>query len=130
MRYAWAMPDNAKCMGNRGYRKDTSCPIMRYAWSAKCMGDRGYRKDTSYMIYRCLIMRNAWAMNDNMSIMPESRRLRIPISYIYYARIKCNMHGRLKIPMLSTLHTAKMRIHEEKRVTSRYAESLRYAQDE
>jgi hypothetical protein len=33
-----------------------------------------------------------------MSIMPESGRLRIPISYIYYARIKCNTHGRLRIP--------------------------------
>jgi hypothetical protein len=65
MRMHGQMPDNARCMGDRGYRKDTLCPIMRYAWvmpdNARCMGDQGYRKDTSYMIYQSLIMRNAWA---------------------------------------------------------------------
>jgi hypothetical protein len=39
MRYAWAMPDNAKCMGDTSHK----CLTMRYAWAmpnnAKSMGD-------------------------------------------------------------------------------------------
>jgi hypothetical protein len=56
-----------------------------------------------------------------MSIMPESGRLRIPISYIYYARIKCNAHGRLRI-RISYIYYARIKcnMHGRLRVPISY----------
>jgi hypothetical protein len=41
MRYAWAKPDNAICMGNRGYW--SRIPHILMSDNAICMGNRGYR---------------------------------------------------------------------------------------